>query len=484
MVPYLQFSRPSSTNLKYAVSESMSDKELLAVTKGLSLESIAEDSNESLTSSKRLKDSANISDQISEDIESAYTDSPSDRFNLKLNLDDQKDDEEEKEDEEKDLRALDTGRSVSEIPEESVLHTDLVQTEEPLDTRPADNVTNDKSIVTDRSEAGDRSEHTYTSSTRTTNYTDDFSDSESESATDYTRSDSPYSRSEPAALPSEPPAPQPVQRRTLDEMLEPADDEIDEEISEHFSGGSTEDSDLPALQLDTRDDLLDAMQVGDRVLVGGIQPGTLRYKGSTEFAPGLWGGVELDTADGTNDGSKDGVEYFQCRRGHGIFAPPEKLQQLVEKAEDKELEKAIKMADEKIGELSGEAKSDEVKEKVKLANKTAEKKHREKEEEKEQATEVAAQNLLNEAITHMLSVRRQKLDKMATVVDDAAPAAKDNKKEEDKKEVVNSEKKTVAKTKKDDPFADFSDLPRLAKKGGSSHEAEDILGKSSAVVST
>ncbi|XP_063853491.1 nascent polypeptide-associated complex subunit alpha, muscle-specific form-like isoform X1 [Scylla paramamosain] len=61
--------------------------------------------------------------------------------------------------------------------------------------------------------------------------------------------------------------------------------------------------------------------VGARVVVGGVEPGTLRYLGRTAFAAGEWAGVELDLPLGKNDGSVDGVIYFTCRSPHGIFAP-------------------------------------------------------------------------------------------------------------------------------------------------------------------
>ncbi|XP_068219723.1 CAP-Gly domain-containing linker protein 1-like isoform X3 [Palaemon carinicauda] len=65
--------------------------------------------------------------------------------------------------------------------------------------------------------------------------------------------------------------------------------------------------------------------VGRRVLVGGVERGTLRYYGRTAFSGGDWCGVELERAVGKNDGSVDGVIYFSCHPGHGIFAPAGKV---------------------------------------------------------------------------------------------------------------------------------------------------------------
>lgn len=48
-----------------------------------------------------------------------------------------------------------------------------------------------------------------------------------------------------------------------------------------------------------------------------FQVGTLRFCGSTEFSGGLWAGVELDKAEGKNNGAVAGVQYFTCRMKHG-----------------------------------------------------------------------------------------------------------------------------------------------------------------------
>ncbi|XP_053549912.1 centrosome-associated protein 350 isoform X2 [Bombina bombina] len=77
-------------------------------------------------------------------------------------------------------------------------------------------------------------------------------------------------------------------------------------------------------------DPLSGFMVGDRVLVSGVQPGTLRFKGETLFAEGIWAGVELDKPDGNNDGSHGGNRYFTCALPHGIFAPPVKIARLTE----------------------------------------------------------------------------------------------------------------------------------------------------------
>ncbi|XP_061594246.1 centrosome-associated protein 350 isoform X3 [Cololabis saira] len=80
-------------------------------------------------------------------------------------------------------------------------------------------------------------------------------------------------------------------------------------------------------------DEMPSFNIGDRVLVGGVQPGTLRFKGPTSFANGFWAGVELDKSEGSNNGTYDGVVYFECEECHGIFAPPDKITHLPDKFE-------------------------------------------------------------------------------------------------------------------------------------------------------
>ncbi|XP_027197078.2 kinesin-like protein KIF13A isoform X2 [Dermatophagoides pteronyssinus] len=68
------------------------------------------------------------------------------------------------------------------------------------------------------------------------------------------------------------------------------------------------------------------MQIGESVRVcPDSKLGTIGYIGQTEFAPGIWIGIILDTPIGKNDGSVNGVHYFQCKPNFGIFVKPEKL---------------------------------------------------------------------------------------------------------------------------------------------------------------
>nr|XP_054775663.1 CAP-Gly domain-containing linker protein 1-like [Lytechinus pictus] len=65
--------------------------------------------------------------------------------------------------------------------------------------------------------------------------------------------------------------------------------------------------------------------IGDRVIVGGNKHGHVQFLGETQFASGEWAGVVLDDAIGKNDGSVNGIRYFQCEPKKGVFARPDKL---------------------------------------------------------------------------------------------------------------------------------------------------------------
>lgn len=77
-------------------------------------------------------------------------------------------------------------------------------------------------------------------------------------------------------------------------------------------------------------DSLSNFNIGDRVLVSKVQPGTLRFKGLTKFAKGFWAGVELDKPEGNNNGTYDDIKYFDSKEKHGIFAPPQKISHVTE----------------------------------------------------------------------------------------------------------------------------------------------------------
>eukprot|EP00047_Mylnosiga_fluctuans_P013602 m.32350 g.32350 ORF g.32350 m.32350 type:complete len:1233 (-) comp4987_c0_seq1:52-3750(-) len=72
-----------------------------------------------------------------------------------------------------------------------------------------------------------------------------------------------------------------------------------------------------------------AVKVGQRVLfVSKNLKATVRFYGDTKFAPGKWVGIELDEAEGKNNGSVQGEKYFDCADNHGMFVKPEQIKAL------------------------------------------------------------------------------------------------------------------------------------------------------------
>ncbi len=68
-----------------------------------------------------------------------------------------------------------------------------------------------------------------------------------------------------------------------------------------------------------------SLEVGDKVLCAGGKAGVVAFIGATQFAKGMWAGVVLDSKEGKNNGSVNGVQYFECQPNQGLFARPEKL---------------------------------------------------------------------------------------------------------------------------------------------------------------
>ncbi|CAI7996554.1 CAP-Gly domain-containing linker protein 4, partial [Geodia barretti] len=66
------------------------------------------------------------------------------------------------------------------------------------------------------------------------------------------------------------------------------------------------------------------LETGMSVFVTGADFGVVRFIGTTQFAKGVWLGIELRKPNGKNDGSVKGHRYFRCKPSHGLFVKPEK----------------------------------------------------------------------------------------------------------------------------------------------------------------
>eukprot|EP00746_Dinoflagellata_sp_MGD_P143747 gnl/MRDRNA2_/MRDRNA2_76540_c0_seq2.p1 gnl/MRDRNA2_/MRDRNA2_76540_c0~~gnl/MRDRNA2_/MRDRNA2_76540_c0_seq2.p1 ORF type:complete len:2413 (+),score=413.30 gnl/MRDRNA2_/MRDRNA2_76540_c0_seq2:124-7362(+) len=51
----------------------------------------------------------------------------------------------------------------------------------------------------------------------------------------------------------------------------------------------------------------------------GAHVGRVRFEGTTEFAKGVWVGIELDEPEGKNNGTVKGKRYFDCKPNYGLF---------------------------------------------------------------------------------------------------------------------------------------------------------------------
>uniref|UniRef100_A0AAR2K6W1 Kinesin family member 13Bb n=1 Tax=Pygocentrus nattereri TaxID=42514 RepID=A0AAR2K6W1_PYGNA len=69
----------------------------------------------------------------------------------------------------------------------------------------------------------------------------------------------------------------------------------------------------------------DWLKEDEYVTVGNNKNGTVRYVGPTDFADGIWVGVELDVPAGKNDGSVGGRYYFHCNPGYGVLVRPDRV---------------------------------------------------------------------------------------------------------------------------------------------------------------
>lgn len=61
------------------------------------------------------------------------------------------------------------------------------------------------------------------------------------------------------------------------------------------------------------------------LLTSSSEMGTIRYIGPTDFAPGIWLGLELRSAKGRNDGSVNEKRYFTCKPNYGVLVRPSRV---------------------------------------------------------------------------------------------------------------------------------------------------------------
>uniref|UniRef100_A0A0X3NS26 CAP-Gly domain-containing protein n=1 Tax=Schistocephalus solidus TaxID=70667 RepID=A0A0X3NS26_SCHSO len=74
--------------------------------------------------------------------------------------------------------------------------------------------------------------------------------------------------------------------------------------------------------------------IGDQVYVGkhSDRIGVVAFIGTTQFAPGEWIGVRLNAPNGKNDGTVDGIRYFDCEPQYGLFTRRNLLRPIAELA--------------------------------------------------------------------------------------------------------------------------------------------------------
>ncbi len=371
-------------------------------------------------------------------------------------------------------KPLDTGRSITEIPEESSIQTarsesaDIPSPPQKLEDTESVTKTTEKAVSIQSDIAKPISEEIETESRE---FRDDEDKSEAESEKASKRSVSQYSedfsssssvmdsrtsesslttttsskstepsvksaadKSREVASSTKASERPPLQKEESEDMNESiyTEEDISEALSEGEEAGLKFDLSAP-VPIATEDPI-PSFKIGDRVLVGGVQEGTLLFKGVTKFAPGFWTGVALDKPEGKNDGSIEGEVYFTCAADHGLFVPPDKLSVLgsdmenLDQAEegeesvpgtmDSEMETVIRKASAAVEDFLTKP---DLPEEADRAKPNAEPVHvamdideeptkSPKTSKPDEAADLAVQNLLNEALSQMIAIRTRKRD--------------------------------------------------------------------------
>jgi len=98
------------------------------------------------------------------------------------------------------------------------------------------------------------------------------------------------------------------------------------------------------------------LKIGDRVIISsgqGSKLGVLKYRGATQFAPGEWCGIELDDPLGKNNGTVEGIKYFECEDKFGLFTPIAKVSKSPMSASRMSTSCAIHKAKRSPGSMNG-----------------------------------------------------------------------------------------------------------------------------------
>lgn len=61
------------------------------------------------------------------------------------------------------------------------------------------------------------------------------------------------------------------------------------------------------------------------LLTSSNEMATVRYVGPTDFASGIWLGLELRSPKGKNDGAVGDKRYFTCKPNHGVLVRPSRV---------------------------------------------------------------------------------------------------------------------------------------------------------------
>jgi len=83
------------------------------------------------------------------------------------------------------------------------------------------------------------------------------------------------------------------------------------------------------------------LSVGQYVQIGDGQFGTIAFIGATSFSTGEWVGIALEHPTGKNDGTVQGVHYFDCKgEKYGSFVRPTTVRLVEEEEEEQRVEES------------------------------------------------------------------------------------------------------------------------------------------------